>query len=309
MHLPRTLLLSGAALAATLLNAAPAALAEAPYARINSAAATSPVTATRLRGSVAMVEGSGGNITVLSRPGGQFLVDGGIAVSKAKIQALLASLGPGPVRDVVNTHWHWDHTDGDGWLRARGATVIAHPQTIRRLAEEIRVDEWEHTFEPVPAADRPDRPLARPTTLKFGGERIVIRPYPHSHTDGDLSVYFPAEDVLATGDTFWNGLYPFIDYHTGGGIDGMIQAANTNIARAGPKTLVVPGHGPVGRRADLVAYRDLLVAARAKVAALKARGMTLDEVIAAKPTAAFDTKWGQEIISPTLFTALVYQGV
>ena len=136
-----------------------------------------------------------------------------------------------------------------------------------------------------------------------------IRTYVDSHTDGDLSVYFEKADVLFTGDTWWNGLYPFIDYAEGGGINGMIAAADANLAMVTDRTIIVPGHGPVGDRMQLVQYRDMLVAIRDRVAALKKEGKTLEQAIAAKPTAAFDDKWGKAIISPTLFTTLVYRGV
>ena len=146
-------------------------------------------------------------------------------------------------------------------------------------------------------------------TMSFDGESILISPYGKSHTDGDLFVHFKKADVLFTGDTWWNGLYPFIDYVAGGGINGMIGAATENISMTTDHTIVVPGHGPVGTRADLVEYRDMLVATRDRVAALKKQGMSLDQVIAAKPTEAFDAKWGQAIISRALFTTLVYRGV
>jgi len=297
------------ALLACVPLAAAVAQAESPYNAINAEAASSPVTAHPVRGKISVLEGSGGNITVLTAPEGKFLVDGGIAVSRSKIEAALRGLGAGPVKYVVNTHWHWDHTDGNGWLKAAGATMVAHPNTIRHLSETITVVEWGHTFTPVPAADLPTQSVSAKTTIALGGESVQVEPFMPAHTDGDLFVYFPAEDVLATGDTFWNGLYPFIDYAAGGGINGVIKAANANIAHAGPNTLVVPGHGPVGGRAELIEYRDMLVAIRANVAALKGQGKSLDEVVAAKPTAAFDAKWGNAVISPALFTALVYQGV
>jgi glyoxylase-like metal-dependent hydrolase (beta-lactamase superfamily II) len=145
--------------------------------------------------------------------------------------------------------------------------------------------------------------------MKFDGDTIQIRPYMHSHTDGDLSVYFEKADVLFTGDTWWNGLYPFIDYAEGGGIDGMINAANENIKMATEKTIIVPGHGPEGTRADLVAYKNMLIAIRDRVAALKKQGMTLDQVIAAKPSEKFDAQWGNNVINPALFVQLVYRGV
>jgi glyoxylase-like metal-dependent hydrolase (beta-lactamase superfamily II) len=280
-----------------------------PYTQINAAAASSPITVHPLRGNLSMLEGSGGNITAFATPEGLFLVDAGIAVSQQKIQQALRRLSPGRLRYVVNTHWHWDHTDGDGWVRAEGADLIAHANTIKHLGETIRIAAWGHTFTPVAKASLPNVSMKGSKTIKFGGESVLLRTYPASHTDGDLSVYFPKADVLATGDTWWNGMYPFIDYAAGGSIDGMIKAANENVARVTDHTIVTPGHGPVGGRKDLIAFRDMLVDVRTRVAGLKAQGKTIDTIIAAKPTAAYDAKWGTSVISPELFTRLVYRGV
>jgi glyoxylase-like metal-dependent hydrolase (beta-lactamase superfamily II) len=280
-----------------------------PYAKINAAAAGADVTAEPLRGGVVLLQGSGGNMLAVPGPEGLLLIDDGISVSKAKIEARLAEIQPGPIKYAVDTHWHWDHTDGNPWVHGRGATIVAHPNTAKHLGETIRVVEWGHTFGPLPAGARGALLVGRERTLDYGAGGVRLRYYGPSHTDGDLSAYFPGGDVLATGDTWWNGLYPFIDYVAGGSIDGMIRAANANIEMAGENTIVVPGHGPIGGRADLVEYRDMLVAIRANVAALKSRGMTLEQVVAQKPTAAFDAKWGQAIISPALFTQLVYRGV
>lgn len=299
-----------AAVVAALLGVQPpAAAAQTPYANINKAAEAAEVTITPLRGGVYLVEGSGGNMAAIGGPEGLLLVDDGIAVSKDKMHAALRGVGKGPLRYAINTHWHWDHTDGNGWARQDGATVVAHANTARHLEDTLRVEEWGHTFTPVAAAARVDVRIDAPTTIAFAGDQLILRPYAPSHTDGDLSAYFRGADVLLTGDTWWNGLYPFIDYVAGGGIDGMIAAANASIAMAGPRTIVVPGHGPVGDRADLVAYRDMLSTIRDNVARLKAQGLSVDQVIAARPTAAFDETWGKAIISPALFTRLVYRGV
>lgn len=280
-----------------------------PYSTINAAAAQDPIKVTLLRGGIAMLSGSGGNISVLTGPNGLFLVDAGIAVSRSKIQSALRSLGKGPVRYAVNTHWHWDHTDGNAWLRRTGATIIADQHARRRLTETLRVVEWEHTFTPIAAGDLPNEPLSGGRMMSFGGESIAIRPYRPGHTDGDLAVQFRKADVLATGDTFWNGMYPFIDYVGGGSIDGAIRSANANVAAAKPRTQIIPGHGPLGNRAQLVAFRDMLVTARSKVAALKARGLSEDQVVAKRPTASLDAKWGRALINGELFTRLVYKGV
>ena len=280
-----------------------------PYSDINAAAAANPIKIERVRGPIRMLSGSGGNIGVLSGTEGLLMVDAGIAVSQAKIKAALRSIGPGRLRYVINTHWHWDHTDGNGWVRGTGATLIADRQAVRRLTQTNRVVEWEHTFTPVPESALPTDILTGDRTMRFDGETIKIRHYRSGHTDGDMSVYFVRADVLQTGDTFWNGVYPFIDYVTGGSIDGAILAADANLSMAKPGTLVIPGHGPIGNRAQLVQFRRMLVTVRAKVAALKARGLTADQVVAAKPTAAFDAKWGRSVISGSLFTRLVYRGV
>ncbi len=303
-NLTRAVALAGQ-IAAGLANAA----AASPYSDINAAAAASQITTHHVRGNVSMLDGSGGEMTVLSGPEGLLMVDAGIAVSQKKIEAALHALNPGKLRYVVVTHWHWDHADGDSWARRAGADIIADQKTVKRLKQTIRIVEWEHTFTPVPKAELPNKILTGDKTMIFAGETVQIRHYRPGHTDGDLSVYFQKADVLSTGDTFWNGMYPFIDYVTGGSIDGAISAANMNLAMAKPQTLVVPGHGPLGDRDQLVAFRDMLVSIRGKVAALKAKGLTADQVVGAKPTAAFDAKWGQSVINGALFTRLVYRGV
>ncbi|GAA3063508.1 MBL fold metallo-hydrolase [Streptomyces glomeratus] len=280
-----------------------------PYDVLNAAAARDPITVTPLRGGVYLLQGSGGNIGVLPSKDGAFMVDAGIAVSRQKMESALNKLGATRIRYLVNTHWHFDHTGGNSWVHEHGAEIIATPNTLRNLSKTIRVAEWVHTFTPVPAAARPTVTVASEKTFTVGGQPVRLRPYSPAHTDGDLSADFTRADVLFTGDTFWNDLYPFIDHETGGSIDGTIRAANQNIAMVGDGTIVVPGHGPVGRRADLVEYRNMLVGIRNRVADLKGRGLTVEQTIAAKPTQPFDAKWGQGIIGPDLFTKLVYLGV
>ena len=240
---------------------------------------------------------------------GMLLVDTGIAIARDRIGKALGGFDNQPLRYVINTHWHWDHTDGNAWARQLGAIILASPNTTQHLSETIRVVEWGHTFEPVNAADRPSEAVTAERTLRFNGEIIKIRPYRPGHTDGDLWVYFEKADVLATGDGYWNGHYPFIDYVAGGSIDGTIRQAETILSAAGEDTLIVPGHGPVARRKDLQEYRDILLDIRTRVAALKTNGKSLDEVIAAKPTAEYDGVWGTAVISPDLFVSLVYRGV
>jgi glyoxylase-like metal-dependent hydrolase (beta-lactamase superfamily II) len=146
--------------------------------------------------------------------------------------------------------------------------------------------------------------------MTLNGTTIDMAYYGPAHTDSDISVYFADLDILHTGDTFWNGIYPFIDYSTGGSIDGSIRAADANLEAVTERTIIIPGHGqPVSNRAQLRDFRDMMVAIRGNVAALKKQNYSLDAIVAAKPTAAFDDKWGRFVIDPALFTRLVYEGV
>jgi glyoxylase-like metal-dependent hydrolase (beta-lactamase superfamily II) len=145
--------------------------------------------------------------------------------------------------------------------------------------------------------------------LSLNGTTLALKYYPPAHTDSDISVEFTDADILHVADTFWNGYYPFIDYSTGGSIDGSIRAAEANVARVTSKTIVIPGHGPVGDRDHLIEFRDMLVGVREKVSTLKSQGRSLAEVIAAKPTADYDAKWGGWVIDGATFTGLVYAGV
>jgi glyoxylase-like metal-dependent hydrolase (beta-lactamase superfamily II) len=144
--------------------------------------------------------------------------------------------------------------------------------------------------------------------LDLNGTTLAMKYYPPAHTDSDMSVEFTNADIINVADTFWNGHYPFIDYSTGGSIDGMIGAAQANVARVTDKTIVIPGHGPIGNKSELIEFRDMLVTVREKVVTLKKQGRSRDEVIAAKPTADYDAKWGGFVIDGSFFTKLVYAG-
>jgi len=146
--------------------------------------------------------------------------------------------------------------------------------------------------------------------LKLNGSTIALKDYGSAHTDSDISVTFAEANVVDVADTFWNGIYPFIDYSTGGSIDGMIAASDANLAATNDDTIIIVGHGKaVGTKAELKEFRDMLVAIRYAVAALKRQGRSRDQTVAAKPTAVFDAKFGNFVIDPGFFTRLVYEGV
>jgi glyoxylase-like metal-dependent hydrolase (beta-lactamase superfamily II) len=277
---------------------------------IKSEAARGPISVHRLRGNVAILEGSGGNIAVLTGPDGKVLVDAGIAVSRPQVATALGAIGPEPVTHLINTHWHFDHANGNEWLHELGPKILAQENTLKHLSTMQRVADWDYDFAPLSAAALPTDVFATERTLKLNGTTLALQYYGPAHTDSDISVQFTEADILHTGDTFWNGIYPFIDYSTGGSIDGSIRAAEANLAATTDKTIIIPGHGPpVSNRSELQAYRDMLVGIRDNVAALKQQGRSLAETVAARPTAAYDAKWGQFVISPALFTKLAYEGV
>ena len=264
----------------------------------------------RLRGNVSILEGSGGNIAVLTGTDGKVFVDAGITGTRPRILQATNSLSRDPITHLINTHWHFDHTDGNLWLSEEGAAIIAHTNTHKHLESVQRVADWDFTFPSSPLAAVPTEVFSSEMTLNANRSTLHLKHYDPAHTDSDISVRFIEADIHHCGDTYWNGIYPFIDYSTGGSIDGMIKAAEENIAAVSTRTIVVPGHGnPVSNRQGLSTFRDMLVGVRDNVAKLKQQGRSLDDIIAAKPTAAFDAKWGQFVITPLFFTRLVYQGV
>jgi glyoxylase-like metal-dependent hydrolase (beta-lactamase superfamily II) len=277
---------------------------------IKDSAAVSPIVTHQLRNNISVLEGSGGNIAVLTGPDGKVLIDAGIGVSRPQITKALAGIGTDPISHLINTHWHFDHADGNEWLHSVGAKIIAQENTRKHLSEVQRVEDWDYNFLPPPPGGIPADVFASERSLKLNGSTISLKHYGSAHTDSDISVSFGEADILHVGDTFWNGIYPFIDYSTGGGIDGMITACDANLAATTDKTIIIPGHGnPVSNRAELKEFGDMLVAIRENVAKLKKQGRSRDEAVAAKPTAAFDAKWGNFVIDPGFFTRLVYAGV
>jgi glyoxylase-like metal-dependent hydrolase (beta-lactamase superfamily II) len=286
--------------------------------RARKAAETAKMTVEKLHGNISvLINDLGGNIAVLHGKDGKFLVDAGLLGSRHQITKALDGISSDPIKHVVNTHWHFDHTDGNEWLHDVGATIIAHENCRKRMSEATRVDLWDFTFPPSPAAALPVFTLRASsgqdddaeTMLHLNGTSIRLDTYEPSHTDGDTSVEFTNVDVIHLGDLWWNGRYPFIDYNTGGSINGMIRAAEANLSRVSDKTIIIPGHGPVGNKSQLSEFRDMMVSIRDQVAVLKKQGKSLDEVVATKPTTAFDAKWGKSLLNGALFTRLVYAGV
>jgi len=299
-------------LTAAAFGLAPAYLRAAPQTLVEKArqsGASAKITTQTLRGNVSALIGSGGNIGVLSGSDGKLIIDSGYSGSQKQITDALASISGDPIKHLINTHWHFDHTDGNEWMHSAGAAILAHENTKKHLSTTTRVEDWNFTFEASSAGAIPTEVINAEKTLHFNGATIALKCYGPAHTDGDISAYFAEADVLHTGDTWWNGHFPFIDYSTGGNIGGMIKAAEANLAMVKDSTIVIPGHGPVGGKKELTEYRDVLVTIRDRVAGLKKQGKSLDEIVTTKPAAAYDAKWGTGFINGDFFTKLVYKGL
>jgi len=272
-------------------------------------AATAKITVQSLRRNITVLLGAGGNIAVLTGPDGKLLIDAEIFSARPNVAKALASINADPIKQLINTHWHFDHTGGNEWLHQAGASILAQENTRKHLLVDTRAEGWKHTFPAAPPGAIPSTVFKEDHTVHANDSTLVLKHYAPAHTDSDISVHFTEADIFHTGDTFWNRDYPFIDYSTGGSIDGAIRAAEANIAKVSDKMIVIPGHGAVGGKADLILFRDVMLDIREKVAALKKQGHSVDEVVAAKPSARYDAEWGNSFINPSAFLVLVYQGV
>jgi len=236
-----------------------------------------------------MLEGNGGQVGVLTGPDGVFMVDSQFANMTTKLVDAIKAVSPGPIKYLVNTHVHGDHTGGNENLAKMGVTIFSRDQLRYRLANPNPGANGAPGT-PAPAAALPVVTYDEKVTLHMDGETIELIPIHSAHTDGDTLVRFVNNDVLMTGDYFRSVGYPNIDRANGGSLNGMLDGLAQTIALCGPNTKVIPGHGAMVRRADLVAHRDMILALRDKVAPMVKQGRTLEQVTASKPTAEFDSK-------------------
>src|SRR4051812_30421290 len=252
------------------------------------------------------LDGQGGTIGVLFGPDGVFMVDTQFAALSDKIAAAIKQLTPQPIRFVVNTHVHGDHTGGNENFGKMGATIISREELRFRLAHPNPGANGQPGV-PMPAAGLPRQTYRDRVTMFMNGELIQLIAVPRAHTDGDTMVYFPGLDVIMTGDFYRSIQYPNVDRANGGSVEGLIDGLGEVIGRAGPNTKIIPGHGPTVNRTAVVAHRDMAMAVRDRVAKLVGEGKSEDEVVAAKVLADFDAKIDQAGTTGDRFVRQVYQ--
>lgn len=259
----------------------------------------------RIAPGVAVLFGRGGNIGVSYGPDGTILIDDQYAPATERVVAAARTLDPDSIRFVINTHWHGDHTGGNENLGRVGTVIVAHDNVRRRMTME-QVVRGERV-PPSPAGALPVITFSETTTFHLNGDEILVTHVHDAHTDGDSLVYWRRANVLHMGDTWFNGMLPFIDLDSGGSIDGAIAAVETALALANEQTRIIPGHGPVGSRADLVRYRDMLRTIRDGVARAIRRRRTLPQIQALRLADAYGRPGG--FISPESFVETVHRSL
>lgn len=267
----------------------------------------SPVV-TELAPGLFMISGLGGNIGLMSGSDGKLVVDTGIPPATADLMKLVeATGGSGTAQRVINTHFHGDHTGGNEAFGKAGVKLLSHDNCRLRLSTEQNNEFFNRKTPPSPEAALPQTTFSEKMTMFVNGDEIRMTYVPTAHTDNDIMLHFVKANVLHTGDLLFNGAYPYIDYSAGGTILGMIRACDVILATADDKTKIIPGHGPLGNKADVQAEKAMMMDIVATIEPLVKAGKSEAEVVAAKPTAKYDAKYGTGFINGENFTKLVYR--
>jgi glyoxylase-like metal-dependent hydrolase (beta-lactamase superfamily II) len=249
---------------------------------------------------------AGGNVAVWTGADGIVVVDDSLATLTPQLLEAIAKIEPGPVRFVVNTHWHPDHTGGNETLGRSGSVVVAHDNARARMSEPQVVEEYDLKVPAAPKAALPVVTFADSVALHLNGDNLQLAHVDAAHTDGDLVAWWELANVVHVGDLYYNGSYPFIDLGSGGSLAGVVAAIELVLERADAKTIVIPGHGPIANRSELSAYRDMLVAVGRRVREGIEAGRSEEEIVASRPTADYDERFGKGSMTADRFVRNVY---
>jgi glyoxylase-like metal-dependent hydrolase (beta-lactamase superfamily II) len=254
-----------------------------------------------------MLEGEGGNIAVSAGDDGVMMIDDQYAPLTPRILAAIKQISDKPVRFLINTHWHFDHTGGNENLGKAGVLIVAHDNVYQRMANAGVIELLKKQLPPSPKEALPVITFNDTVTFHFNGEEITATHVPPAHTDGDSFIRFKKANVVHTGDVFAAYRYPFIDVGNKGSVEGIIRDIDAFLPTIDEQTQVIPGHGPLSHKKDVIAYRQMISTVAGRVKALVAEGKTLNQVLAAKPTREFDEEWGK-FRKPEQFVEIMYFG-
>jgi glyoxylase-like metal-dependent hydrolase (beta-lactamase superfamily II) len=277
--------------------------------QLRTAAADEKIRTTKLTDTIFLLQGVGGNVVCQIGPDGKVVIDSQISTGTPHLLDALSKLDEHHLKLLINTHWHFDHTDGNAALHLEGAFIIAQDNTRVRLLKPQLMQVYEAHFPAAPDAGLPQETFAETESLWVNNDQADLVHTPEAHTDSDIFVRFYRGNVIHTGDLWFNGMYPLIDTGSGGTINGMIQGVDKVLQLADDRTKIVPGHGPLGDKATLQRYREMLVTVADRVEKLKASGKTVEEAVAAAPTADLDAVWAKGNLKANTFVALVYESL
>jgi glyoxylase-like metal-dependent hydrolase (beta-lactamase superfamily II) len=279
-----------------------------PQAEVSPAEDAVPVSIQRLRpGLHVLMSGRNGNIGVWHGADGIVVVDDSLAPLAPKVLETIRKIADGPIRFVINTHWHPDHTGGNEVLGAAGGIVVAHDKVRARMSEEQFIELVNMRIPPSPAAALPIVTFDESLTLHLNGDRLDIVHVTDAHTDGDAVLWWRAANVVHAGDVYLSGSFPFVDLDSGGTLAGLVAGVEAILARVDDATIVIPGHGPVSNRRELSEYRDMIVTIGRRIREGVEHGRSLDEVLASRPTAEYDARYGQGFMTPTRLVGILYR--
>ena len=263
------------------------------------------ITTKKVSGNVYAMFGYGGNLGVLIGDDGPILIDDQFAPLSRKIVAAIAKLTDKPVRFLINTHWHFDHTGGNENFGKQGSVIVAHKNVRKRMSTGAFLEPFKRQIDPAPEAALPKVTFTDEVTFHWNDETVHVFHVKNAHTDGDCIIHFKKADVFHMGDCYFNGMYPFVDPTSGGHIDGVIATANKIIGMCKEGTKIIPGHGPLSGRKELVEFRDMLLLVKSRITKLVKAGKTVEEIVAAKPTADLDEAWGNGFFKSADWVAIL----